>query len=112
MTKQSLKSIKEELKEEQREIYGEESPGGHMADSEYFSDAEKPMEEFIGNKPKDELNLEKDIEEDEVAIAGLDKGTDPVVEFEEEPDRKLERVEESEHLDYLEENRTAEKKNE
>jgi len=57
-------AIKKELKEEQKEFYGEEAVGGHMQGLDTDDNASEALEDFIGIKPSKTLNIEREIEKD------------------------------------------------
>lgn len=70
MVKPSADDIKKEVEEQDDEVYGDESFGGHAADLESDDDVDKIREAYMGDKLKEneELDLASEIVADEDAV--------------------------------------------
>lgn len=60
--------IEELVQKTNEEVYGEESISGSMSKPDSDDNAEKPLEEYIGNEPSEELNVAQEIEKDEEGL--------------------------------------------
>lgn len=101
----SVDDIKKQLKKQDNDFYGDQAAGGHNggSDDETFSEADKPLEEFSGEKATDFLDVEGLIEDAEKRRRDWPESSDPKAELIKEPDKRLERIDEAEKIDYLEE---------
>lgn len=63
--KNQIKKIKEELKKEDEEFYGDTSISGEMPDPESDDDTEKNIANALGNQPKQPFDLGDEVAKDE-----------------------------------------------
>lgn len=71
MVREDPKKIAEQVQKQDDDYYGEEAAGGHAAGLETDDDADEALEDFIGNKPSEELNIAKEVDEDEESLTPL-----------------------------------------
>ncbi|HEX6977438.1 MAG TPA: hypothetical protein VF185_03775 [Patescibacteria group bacterium] len=73
MPKLKPEEIDEKVKEQNDEVYGEETVGGSQQGLESDDDTEKAVADVTGNQPKEneEFNIAEEIDKDEKDIAGI-----------------------------------------
>jgi len=74
MVREDPKKIAEQVQKQDDDYYGEEAASGHAAGLETDDDADEALEDFIGNKPEPEedLNIAKEVDEDEHSLTPPD----------------------------------------
>jgi hypothetical protein len=62
MTKQDIKKVKEEIKKEEKEFYGDETISGSSPSPESDDDTKEAFKDIIGHEPKSDTSLEEEVE--------------------------------------------------